>query len=98
MDKPLYALHSDLEMIAMQVQTLSLSLNKLDWIIHRIKRLDDELTCQGEQMRRMEEQMRLNTERMQRMEKEISKISTLETKMSTLETNMGKIMAHLKIK
>lgn len=91
MNKPLYALHSDLEMIAMQVQTLSLSLNKLDWIIQRIKRLDDELTCQGEQMRRMEEQMKQHTEQMRRMDKEISKIAILET-------NIGKIMAHLKIK
>lgn len=57
MDKPLFALQSDLDMIAIQVQTLSLSLNKLDWIIQRIKRLDEELTCQGEQMRRMETQI-----------------------------------------
>lgn len=69
MDKPLFALHSDLEMIATEVQTLSRSLNKLDWIMQKFKKLDDELTCQGEQMKRMEEWMYGTDTKMQGMEK-----------------------------
>lgn len=98
MDKPLFALQSDLDMLAEQVQQLYSGFTKLDWIIQRIKRLDEELTCQGEQMRRMEKQMQRIEERMQLMEKEIAKISILETNMKVLETNMDKIMVHLKIK
>ena len=112
MDKPLFALKDDLDMLAEKVQQLYIGFTHLDWIVQRIKRLDEELTCQGEQMRRMDEYMQITTERMQRMEKqmglmgtEIAKISGLETKISGLETkisrleiNIGKIMTHLKIK
>ncbi len=95
MDKPLYALHSDLEMIATQVQILSGSLNKLDWIVHRMKKLDDELTCQGEQMRRIEKWMYGTDEKIQTMGE---KIQGLEDRMQGVEKLLILICKKLKIK
>lgn len=58
MPKELYALQRDLDMIAVQVNNLTNALTTLDWIAQKVKKLEEELTCQGEQMRRMEERMR----------------------------------------
>ena len=54
MAEQLYALQRDVDMIAAQVQNLTVALNKLDWIAQSLKRMEEELTCQGEQMSRME--------------------------------------------
>jgi hypothetical protein len=36
------------------VQSHDISYTKLDWMCQKMKKLEEELTCQGEQMRRME--------------------------------------------
>lgn len=55
----LYALKEDLDMIAAQVNEHNRAYVKLDWIAQKMKKLEEELTCQGEQMRRMERRLGL---------------------------------------
>ena len=50
----LYALQRDLDMITEKVQFLYTSFTTLDWMAQKMKKMEEELTCQGEQMRRIE--------------------------------------------
>lgn len=67
MREPIYALQRDVDMIAMQVQNLTRALTTLDWMAQKMKKLDEEQTCQGEQMRRMEEDVRVLKQGMEKI-------------------------------
>ena len=63
----LYALKEDLDMVVQSVQNLQKGYGALDYIVGTIKKIDDEQTCQSEQMKRMEAQQIHQAERMSEM-------------------------------
>lgn len=58
MSKALFALKDDVDMLTIQVQQLASRNTTIDWMAQKMKKFDEELTCQGEQMRRMEDDIK----------------------------------------
>ncbi len=95
MDKPLFALKDDLDMLAEKVQQLYIGFTQLDWIVQKMKKLDEELTCQGEQMRRIEKWMYGTDEKIQSLDQIVNRleqrIDGLEHRMDSLEHRMDSL-------
>lgn len=111
MAERLYALQRDVDMIAIQVQTISKSLSDLDFLVHTIKKLEVEVMCIGAQMRRVEERLLKLEERVSilgiRMDKFEKRLSNIELKLDewapkinkidSLDEKLNKLMQHFNI-
>ncbi len=95
MANSLYALQTDLDMITEKIQFLYTGFNTLDWMAQHVKRLDEEMTCQGEQMRRIEGRMDKIEERMAKME---ANMNRMEGRMDKMEKLLLLICKKLEIK
>ena len=97
----LFALQSDLDMITTQVYELSRSLTTLDWIVQMLKKLDEELTCQGEQMRRMEadiSQLKKDVACLPDMKSDIAQLQKDVACLPAMKVGLAKISVSLKLK
>ena len=75
MEKPLFALRSDLDMITKDVQNLKMGYGTLDYIVNEIHHLRLEQDCQGAQMRRIDSRLDNMEKGFNSMEKQLRKIS-----------------------
>lgn len=83
----LYALQSDVDMIAIQVNDLTKALNTLDLILDKLTKIEVEQMCIGAQLGRLEE-------RVARLEEKVEK---LERDMEKVKSDIKDIKNHLKI-
>lgn len=75
MNKPLFALKSELDMLTDQVYQLKRSYDLLDSIAEIVHTIETELTILSEQMRRLEKEQGNQSERFSRLEERLKPLS-----------------------